>query len=263
MRDCRRFASLVVVALLTLFSLQAQWKTRWEYEGARGADHWSELDPAYASCNAGKEQSPIDIEASEKTALPALRFESRSGLLKYLVNNGYTIRVNYHDAAGTGNLLIVRDQTFQLTQFHFHRPSEEYIHGKAYDMVAHLMYQSRDGKVVGVAVLLKAGKANETIHRIWAHMPKTESKVLPDFSHQEEMIPGVEINPAGLLPNDVSYYTYMGSVTAPPCTEGVRWFVLKTPVDISSEQISAFAKLYPHDARPIQPLNGRVVKESQ
>ena len=130
-------------------------------------------------------------------------------------------------------------------------------------MVAHLMYQSSDGKVVGVAVLLKAGKANETIQRIWEHMPTTESKVLPDFSHQEEMIPGVEINPAGLLPNDVSYYTYMGSVTAPPCTEGVRWFVLKTPVDISREQISAFAKLYPHDARPIQPLNGRVVKESQ
>jgi carbonic anhydrase len=263
MRDPRKFSSFVVVALLTSLSLQAQWTTRWEYEGARGADHWSELDPAYASCNAGKEQSPIDIEVSEKTALPALRFKSRSGALKYLVNNGYTIRVNYHDAAGTGNLLIVEDQTFQLTQFHFHRPSEEYIHRKAYDMVPHLMYQSSDGKVVGVAVLLKAGKANETIQRIWEHMPKTESKVLPDFSHQEEMIPGVEINPAGLLPNDVSYYTYMGSVTAPPCTEGVRWFVLKTPVDISPGQISAFARLYPHDVRPIQPLNGRVVKESQ
>ena len=87
--------------------------------------------------------------------------------------------------------------------------------------------------------------------------------MLPDFTPQEEMIPGVEINPAGLEPKDVSYYTYMGWATAPPCTEGVRWFVLKTPVDISPEQISAFAKLYPHDARPIQPLNGRVVKESQ
>ena len=262
MRDRRRFACLVVATLLMALSLQAQWKTRWEYEGARGADHWSELDPAYAACN-GKGQSPIDIEASEKLALPALRFESKSGPLKYLVNNGYTIRANYHDAAGTGNLLIVGDKTFQLTQFHFHRPSEEQIHGRAYDMVVHLMYQSSDGKVAGVAVLLKAGKANETIQRIWEHMPKTESKMLPDFSHQEEMIPGVEINPAGLLPNDVSYYTYMGSVTAPPCTEGVRWFVLKTPVDISPGQISAFARLYPHDVRPIQPLNGRVVKESQ
>ena len=93
---------LVVAALLTSLSLQAQWKTRWEYEGAKGPDHWTELDPAYASCNAGMAQSPIDIEASEKAALPALRFESRSGPLKYIVNNGYTIRVNYHDAAGTG-----------------------------------------------------------------------------------------------------------------------------------------------------------------
>ena len=263
MRDRRKFVFLVGAALLTFLSLQAQWKTRWEYEGAKGSDHWSELDPAYAPCKAGREQSPIDIEASEKAALPVLRFESRSGPLKYLVNNGYTIRVNYHDAAGTGNLLIVGDKTYQLTQFHFHHPSEEYIHGKAYDMVVHLMYQSSDGKAAGVAVLLKAGKGNETIQRIWEHMPTTESKVLPDFSHQEEMIPGVEINPAGLLPNDVSYYTYMGSVTAPPCTEGVRWFVLKTPVDISPEQIGAFGKLYPHDVRPIQPLNGRVVKESQ
>jgi carbonic anhydrase len=263
MKDYGKVVFLVVVALLTSLSLQAQWKTRWEYEGARGPDHWSELDPAYASCNAGMAQSPIDIEASEKAALPALRFESRSGPLKYIVNNGYTIRVNYHDAAGNGNLLIVGDRTYQLTQFHFHRPSEEYIHGKAYDMVVHLMYQSSDGNVVGVAVLLKVGKANETIQTIWEHMPTSESKVLPDFSHQEEMIPGIEINPAGLMPKDVSYYTYMGSVTAPPCTEGVRWFVLKTPVDISPEQVGAFGKLYPHDVRPIQPLNGRVVKESQ
>jgi len=171
MRDYGKAVFLVVVALLTSLSLQAQWKTRWEYEGAKGPDHWSELDPAYASCNAGMAQSPIDIEASEKAALPALRFESRSGPLKYIVNNGYTIRVNYHDAAGTGNLLIVGDRTYQLTQFHFHRPSEEYIHGKAYDMAAHLMYQSSDGNAVGVAVLLQAGKSNETIQRIWEHMP--------------------------------------------------------------------------------------------
>jgi carbonic anhydrase len=96
-------------------------------------------------------------------------------------------------------------------------------------------------------------------------MPITESKVLPDFSHEEQAVAGVEINPAGLLPSntDTSYYMYVGSVTAPPCTEGVTWFVLKTSVEISAEQISAFAQLFPHDVRPIQPLNGRVVKESR
>jgi len=257
------YVLLAVSTLLAPLSSYAQWKTRWEYEGAKGADHWSELDPDYAACNIGKEQSPIDIETSEKAVLPVLRFESKSGPLKYIVNNGYTIRVNYHDAAGNGNRLIVGDNTYQLTQFHFHRPSEEYIHGKRYDMVAHLMYQSGDGKVVGVAVLLKAGRPNETIQKIWEHMPLTERAVLPDFSHQEEEVDGVEIDPAGLLPHDLAYYTYMGSVTAPPCTEGVRWFVLKTPMDISPEQIKAFARLYPHDVRPIQPLNGRIVKESQ
>lgn len=257
------FVLLVAAAVLAPVSSQAQWKTRWEYEGPRGAEHWSELDPDYASCNLGKEQSPIDIRNVEKADLPALRFESKSSPLKYLVNNGYTIRVNYHDAPGTGNLLIVGDKRYQLTQFHFHRPSEEYIHGKPYDMVAHFMYQASDGKVAGVAVLLKAGSANATIQQIWEHMPQTESKVLTDFSHAEEAIAGVDINPASLLPHDTGYYTYLGSVTAPPCTEDVTWYVLKTPVDISAEQISAFAKLYPHDVRPIQPLNGRVVRESQ
>ena len=108
--------------------------------------------------------------------------------------------MNYHDAPGTGNLLIVGDKRYQLTQFHFHHPSEEYIYGKPCDMVAHLMYQASDGKVAGVALLLKAGHANATIQQIWEHMPQTESKVLTDFSHEEEGIAGVDLNPAGLLP---------------------------------------------------------------
>jgi len=121
--------------------------------------------------------------------------------------------------------------------------------------VAHFMHQSSDGKIIGVAVLLKAGSANATVQQLWEHMPMTVGK--------EQEIPGVEVNPVGLLPHDTSYYSYMGSLTAPPCTEGVTWFVLKTPMDLSPEQISAFAKLYPHDVRPLQPLNGRVVQESR
>jgi len=254
---------LAVAAVLAPAGPRAQWKTHWTYEGATGAEHWSDLDPEYAACNKGREQSPIDIRDAQKTELPALRFESKSGPLNYLINNGYTIRVDYHDAAGMGNLLIVGDKRYQLIQFHFHRPSEEYIHGKRYDMVAHLMYRTNDGKAAGVAVLLKAGKPNATIQQIWEHMPKAESKVLADFSHPGEEIAGVEINPGGLLPRDLGYYTYMGSVSAPPCLEGVTWYVLKTPVEMSAAQISAFTKLYPNDARPLQPLNGRVVKESE
>jgi carbonic anhydrase len=155
----------------------------------------------------------------------------------------------------TAIFLLVGDMRYELTQFHFHHPSEESINGKRYDMVAHLMHESKDGKVAGVAVLLKAGRANPTVRQLWEHMPNTPGK--------QKVIAGAEANPTGLLPRDTSYYTYMGSLTAPPCSEGVTWFVLKTPVDISAEEISAFAKLYPDDVRPLQPLNGRVVKESQ
>jgi carbonic anhydrase len=247
------FGWLMVALVLAPVSPRAQWKTRWSYEGAKGPEHWGDLDSAYAACKGGKEQSPIDIRDAEKADLPALRFEYKSGPLKYLINNGYTIRVNYHDSPGSGNFLMVGDKRYYLTQFHFHRPSEEYLNGKPYDMVVHLMHEASDGKVAGVAVLLKAGRANATIQQIWEYMPQTESK--------EEEIAGVEVNPAGLLPHDTSYYTYRGSLTAPPCTEGVTWFVLKAPVDISPEEIQAFANLYPHDVRPVQPLDGRVVKE--
>jgi carbonic anhydrase len=255
-------ASLLAVAMLWPAASYAQWKTRWEYEGPKGPDHWSELDPAYAACS-GKQQSPDDIENAQKADLPALRFESHSGPLKGLTNNGYTIRVNYHDAPGAGNFMWVGDERYQLVQFHFHRPSEETLHGKASAMVAHLMYRSGDGKVLGVAVLLNAGKPNSTVQQIWDHMPMTESKVLADYSHEEAEVPGVMINPAGLLPKTFGYYTYMGSVTAPPCTEGVAWYILKTPMELSAAQIEAFAKLYPRDVRAAQPLNGRIVKESQ
>jgi len=248
-------ALLVLAAMIVSSGARAQWKTHWTYEGSAGADHWGDLDPAYAPCKLGKEQSPIDIQTAAKAELPALQFEYKSEPLKYLLNNGYTIRVNYHDAPGTGSALIVDGKRYQLTQFHFHHPSEEYIHGKPYEMEAHFMHQAADGEVVGVVAFLKAGGANATVQQLWDHMPKSES--------QEIEVAHVEVDPSGLLPRDNAYYRYTGSVTAPPCTEGVEWFVLKTPLEISANQIKAFAELYPHDVRPIQPLNGRIVKESK
>ena len=228
------------------------WRTPWTYEGDRGNDHWADLDPQYSACN-GKEQSPIDIGETQKADLPALRFDYKPGLIPYVTNNGATIRVNY-EAPGSGDFLIVGDARYQLTQFHFHRPSEEYIRGRQFDMVLHLMHQSKDGKVAGVAVLLKAGKANATIAKLWAHMPMAEGEVKAE---------GLEVNPLNMLPLKRGYYTYMGSQTAPPCSEGVKWFILKAPLEVSAQQIEAFAKLYPHDVRPLQPLNGRVVEETR
>jgi carbonic anhydrase len=248
------FLTLLLAALLVRVG-RAQWRTPWSYDGPRGAEHWSALDPAYARCSAGKEQSPIDIRETKRTALPALQFEYESEPLKYLINNGKTIRVNYHDPSDEGSALVVGGKRYQLTQFHFHRPSEEYVRGKQYEMVVHLMHEADDRTVVGVAVLVNAGATNETVQKLWDHMPMHEGP--------EEAIPGVTIDPSSLLPKDRGYYMYMGSLTAPPCTEGVTWFVLKMPIEVSLDQIAAFARLYPRDVRPPQPLNGRVVKESQ
>jgi carbonic anhydrase len=255
MRPIFTVLALSIVAVVSLPSAsRAQWKTPWSYEGGpRGPDHWGDLDPDYAACKSGKEQSPIDIRSANKVDLPAIRFEYKSGPLR-MINNGYTaVRVDY--PPGNGNFLIVGDKRYELTQFHFHRPSEEYIHGKPFDMVIHLMHASGDGKVAAVAVLLRSGGSNATIQRLWEHMSKTAG--------QETPIAGVMLNPTGLLPHDTGYYTYRGSQTAPPCSEGVTWFVLKTPIDISADEISAFAELYPHDVRPLQPLNGRVVEETR
>ena len=255
-RHSRKTSVLGLLVLAVIFGslfLQAQWKTPWSYEGASGPDHWGDLDPDYATCKNGTQQSPIDIRNAQKADLPALRFEYKNGPLR-IINNGYTaVRVNY--PPGNGNLLIVGDVRYELTQFHFHHPSEEQVNGKAYDMVIHLMHQSSDGKVDGVAVLVRAGTANTTVQQLWNYMPQTTGP--------EKEIAGVEVNPMELLPSDLGYYTYTGSQTAPPCTEPVTWFVLKNPIEISLEQINAFAKLYPHDVRPIQPLNGRVVRETQ
>ena len=249
----QQLAWIVAAILMAPAGAHAQWKTPWDYEGPRGPAHWAGLDPSYAACG-GREQSPIDIRSAVKADLAPIRLEYRSAPLRYLINNGKTIRVNYH-APQNGGFLVVGEERYHLTQFHFHRPSEEYIDGRPFDMVLHLMHESAGGKIAGVAVLLKAGKANDTVRQVWEHMPKTEGK--------ETEIPGVEINPAGILPGEMEYYTYVGSLTAPPCDEGVIWFVLKTPVEVSREQIDTFARLYPHDVRPPQPLNGRIVRANR
>jgi carbonic anhydrase len=229
---------------------QSPWRTPWTYEQA---DHWSELDPLYAACNTGKAQSPIDIRETQKADLPALRMEFENTPLRYVTNNGHTIRVNYPQAPESGNLLIVGGR-FHLIQFHFHHPSEEHIHGKAYPMEVHLMYQASDGANAGVAVFIEEGAANGTIEKLWQHLPRAEG---------ETAVTGVFIQPSDLAPRSLGYYRYTGSQTAPPCNEPVTWFVLKTPIEASAAQIKAFAELYPHNVRPIQPLNGRIVSESQ
>jgi len=248
-----RFLLLVVLVAAAAASAPAQdanHQHQWSYAGETGPQHWGDLKAEYATCKTGKEQSPIDIRSATKAPLPAIRFQYKSSPLR-IINNGHTIQVNY----APGSFITVGDKRYELKQFHFHHPSEERVQGKSYAMVAHLVHADSQGNLAVIAVLLTPGKANRSLDEIWTHMPRTEGK--------EEAIAGVEVNADNLLPHNLTYYTYPGSLTTPPCSEGVTWFVLKTPVQISPEQVNAFARIFPDNARPIQPLNGRVVKESE
>ena len=225
-------------------------KAHWSYSGPDGPSHWGDLEPDFATCKTGEHQTPINIkDAKSDSTLPPIQFDYKPSPLK-IINNGHTIRINY----APGSSITINGKTFPLTQFHFHKPSEEEIAGKKFDMVIHLVHERSDG-AAAVAVLLKGGRGNPVIQKLWANLPKTEGN--------EMEVANVTINAADLLPADRNYYTFDGSLTTPPCSEGVEWFVLKTPVELSAAQIAAFGKLYQMNARPIQPLNGRGVRESE
>jgi carbonic anhydrase len=239
-----------VLSLLETAASAQQPKAHWSYTGEDSPANWGKLGAAYATCSVGKRQSPINITKAKATDLPALEFHYSAVPLN-IIDNGHTIQVDYP----AGSTLKVGDKTYTLKQFHFHHPSEEQINGKGYDMVAHLVHADDEGHLAVVAVLLKSGASNALLASIWKNLPAEKEKSVENAS--------VSVNAADLLPSDYRYYTYAGSLTTPPCSEGVTWYVLKTPVQLSSEQLEAFAKVYPMNARPIQPLNGRELLASK
>jgi carbonic anhydrase len=222
----------------------------WDYGEARGPGHWGELKPEFAPCKNGHRQSPIDIRNPQKADLPSIQFHYKPSPL-HIIDNGHTIMINYRP----GSFISVGGGKYALKQFHFHRPSEERINGKAYDMVVHLVHADQEGKLAVVAVLLQRGEGNRLVHELWNDLPKEQEK--------EELLDSIQIDVNGLLPPDRGYYTFPGSLTTPPCSENVIWFVLKQPVTISIAESEQFSKLYRHDARPTQPLYGRVVLQSK
>ena len=222
----------------------------WSYEGKQSPKNWGDLNPDFATCKLGQQQSPIDIRDAKKASLPSIQLNYKPSALT-VINNGHTVQVNY----APGSFITVGDRRYELRQFHFHHPSEELVDGKRYAMEIHLVHADNDGHLAVVAVLLTKGNTNPVIQRLWDNLPKTEGK--------EESVEGIAVNAAALLPRPLGYYTFEGSLTTPPCSEGVTWFVMKTPLEVSADQVEAFAKLYPHNARPIQPSNGRTITESE
>lgn len=220
----------------------------WAYDGAHGPDHWAQLAPENAACGSGQRQSPIDITGGIQVDLDAVQFDYRPSGFR-VVDNGHTVQVN----VASGNSIEVLGRHYELVQFHFHRPSEERIDGKPFDMVVHLLHKSADGKFAMIAVLLEQGSAQPVVQAVWNNLPLEKG---------DEVVAKGPIDISALLPSDRRYYTYMGSLTTPPCSEGVLWMVMKVPVQISPEQLAIFTRLYPMNARPIQAPHGRLIKES-
>ena len=221
--------------------------THWSYEGETGPANWGR-NPLWSQCATGNRQSPIDLRDGMKVDLEPIAFDYKPSAFN-VTDNGHTIQVN----VSGGNYISLQNRTFELLQFHFHRPSEERINGKGFEMVVHMVHKDADGKLALVAVLLERGKAQNMIQTVWNNLP---------LEKNETVVPSIVLDPAEVLPAKRDYFTYMGSLTTPPCSEGVLWLVMKTPMQASPEQMGLFARLYPFNARPIQANSGRVVKES-
>lgn len=253
-RTTLRSALLLAGLLLPAVErLAAEEGHHWSYDGDTGPAHWSDLEHDFRGCSLGKTQSPIDIQDKQARPadLPAIRFDYHPAPLK-IVDNGHTIQVNYEDRKSS---ISVGGHRYALLQFHFHKPSEERLNGKAYDMVAHLVHRDDRGRLAVVAVLLAGGSANPLVQTLWAHLPAQKDK--------ESAPASVRVNAADLLPRAKGYYTFAGSLTTPPCSENVTWFVLKTPATVSPDQVERFGLQYPMNARPVQPLNDRVVRATR
>lgn len=244
-------ATSLALALGTGYALAAGGHgPHWTYQGHEGPDHWGDLAADFGTCKLGKHQSPIDIKTSEakKGDLKPIEFHYQKMSNPEVLNNGHTIQVNY----APGSHAVIGGKKYNLLQFHLHAPSEEAIDGKRADMVAHLVHKSDDGKLAVVGVMMNKGAANGAMNVLTSAIPATEGK---------QMAQG-EINAADLLPTDQAYWNFPGSLTTPPCSEGVNWNVMKNPVTISAEQHAAYTKVYPNTARPLQPVNDRAIVSS-
>ncbi|MDX2254973.1 MAG: carbonic anhydrase [Pseudanabaenaceae cyanobacterium bins.39] len=243
--------SIITGALLICspFAALAEHPVHWGYGGSENPTQWGQLSKDFALCELGKSQSPINItNASVVAGIPSkIKFNYLPSNLE-IVNNGHTIQVNYDK----GSSVVIDNEKYELVQFHFHTPSEHNINGKAYAMELHLVHRSlSSGKLAVVGVMIKNGESNPLIASIWENIPPTQTT---------KRVRDRQINAAELLPEKKSYYSYNGSLTTPPCSEGVSWNVLTEPVTFSESQIDEFQKIYQVDARPIQPNNSRSVQ---
>ena len=220
----------------------------WAYEGAAGPQAWAELRPEFALCAKGRRQSPIDLQGGLAVDLEPVLFDYRASGFA-VVDNGRTVQVNL----APGNAIELGGRRFELQQFHFHHPAEERIDGRAFEMSLHLVHRDAQGRLAVVALLFDRGPPQPVVQQVWNHLP---------LERHQETAARVALDLPALLPADRRYYTYMGSLTTPPCSEGVQWVVMRHPVTMAPEQIDLFARIYPMNARPLQAASGRRILQS-
>lgn len=238
-------APVVEVAPAILPTEAAQ--IHWEYEGEAGPENWGALSEDFALCSEGLEQSPIDITAADAENLTDLIFNYQPSTLE-IVNNGHTIQAN----VTPGSFLSTNTDRYELRQFHFHHPSEHTINGDPAAMELHFVHVNQEGEIAVIGVLLAIGEENRAYMPILNSMPTAAG---------ETMLVEASFSMESLMPQSRLYYAYSGSLTTPPCTEGVTWLLLTTPVEISAEQVEQFADIFELNARPVQDLNDREVQE--
>ncbi len=215
----------------------------WGYEGDGGPEHWAELEEAYQLCGTGVEQSPVDLTSAAMFDLVNITFDYTDSNVNIL-NNGHTIQVNYDE----GSSIDVDGHPYNLLQFHFHAPSEHAVDGTLYPAEMHLVHADEDGNLAVVGVFIAEGEENPAFVPVWDNLPAEETDALAT---------GMMVNAADLLPTEQVFYRYNGSLTTPPCSEGVLWSVMETPIELSTEQIAAFTAIFEGNNRPLQPLNDR------
>ncbi|HEY9903190.1 MAG TPA: carbonic anhydrase family protein [Candidatus Sericytochromatia bacterium] len=223
------------------------------YGGYKNPTNWDELSPSWGVCESGTKQSPIDIKPSllGNVLSPAanIQFNYQSLTNFPVQNNGHTIQVNYPYPSGTSTMTI-DGKTYQLVQFHLHTHSEHLINGEAAALELHLVHQNPQGELAVVGVMIENGAINNDLQTVFASMPKQEGVNTANGT----------INASNFLPANKSHYTYTGSLTTPPCSEGVKWIVLQNPITASQAQIDAFTNIFQVNARPVQDLNGRTIQ---
>jgi carbonic anhydrase len=237
---------LIIVLLCVTSTILAGEKAHWGYSGHEGPEHWGKLDPKYSACSEGINQSPVNLTGMIESDLSPITINYQSGGNEIL-NNGHTIQVNYKP----GSTITVNGHEFELKQFHFHSPSENTIEGHSYPMEAHFVHTDKEGNLAVIAVMFKTGKKNVELEKAWAHMPENTG----DKNKLSKIV-----DARSLFPHNPDYYRFNGSLTTPPCSEGVWWLVMKYFGTASKEQIDKFIHTMGHpNNRPVQSINARVI----